>query len=153
MLENENYPGALQAIQDEIKSGLQEKTLTEEYVASLNGTIFQGEAMQKKGSFAVAGKLFQNALVAFPRDTELTSRAALVPEQLMANIDICAQELMDDGLIAYRAGNLNQAIDIWKQILSFHPQFGPAKTATETAERQLENLRSMDEGKDQDGQK
>ena len=130
---------------EKISQGLTEKSLEEEYLAALNGTIFQADALQKNGSYQEAGRLYREILLAFPRDAELITRASLAPEQAMAGIDTCAEKLMGQGLVAYRSGDLTHAIEIWQGVLTFHPQYEPARTAMDTAKRQLNNLKTMEE--------
>jgi len=135
----------LQVVQEEVQQGLSETSLAGEYLTSLNGTITQAVTLQEGGSFREAGMLFRETLRGFPGDPDLISKASLAPAQIIARIDACAQELMARGLVAYRSGDLPQAIDIWGGILLFHPQFEPARTARDTAEKQFNNLRTMGE--------
>jgi cytochrome c-type biogenesis protein CcmH/NrfG len=49
---------------------------------------------------------------------------------------------MARGLAAYRAGEMQQAIDFWTALLVFDPERTEAKKAIETSSTQLRNLKA-----------
>jgi acetyl-CoA carboxylase carboxyltransferase component len=50
---------------------------------------------------------------------------------------------MNSGLAVYRAGDLEDAINIWKRIREFLPEHTASKVAISTAEKQLKNLEKL----------
>ena len=65
--------------------------------------------------------------------------------QIADQLNSCAENLMEAGLVAYRAGEFTKSIDIWQQIISFNPQHQAALDAIETTQEQLTRLKTMNE--------
>jgi tetratricopeptide (TPR) repeat protein len=142
-LDAREFYSALEEIRREVNRGTPEKDLAPEYLLALNGVIVQGQFQLKEDNPGRAGLLFRAGLDSFPKDPDLASTVDLTSAELEAKIDFCADKLMEKGLIAYRVGNLNDAIEVWKQALAFHPQHQPCLNAIQTAYTQLKNLKSI----------
>jgi tetratricopeptide (TPR) repeat protein len=143
LLKQQNYHAALATAHQGIENGYPESALSSEYLQALLGVLRQAEESMRKGALDKAGSSFQAALNHYPRNEELTSLAPMSADQIKTKIDTCANQLMEDGLLAYRAGNLGTAIGIWEKILLFQPQHEASQKAIHTANLQLTNLKSL----------
>ncbi len=92
-----------------------------------------------------AGRLFRLAHEIYPIDPHLQSTINLTLDEIDTEIEQCADRLMLNGLIAYRAGELDIAIHIWQRISRFHPNHQPSLVATNTARQQLKRLELITE--------
>ena len=80
----------------------------------------------------------------YPRSLELQQQVTATPAQIADKIDLCTEELMETGLVAYRTGELATAIDVWAQVLELNPQHQAAQNSIKTTQLQLSNLKSLD---------
>jgi len=142
-LETENYRSALNLLRREIKGGLPEAALAEEYVMAVNGALDRADRYGERGQPEKAGELFRSAYDGFPEEKAVAKRVRLTPAKILVHIDDCAGQLMDRGLVAYRGGDLDGAIRIWKMIIAFHPQHQASLKALKTAEVQRANLEKV----------
>ncbi|OGP78142.1 MAG: hypothetical protein A2V86_03085 [Deltaproteobacteria bacterium RBG_16_49_23] len=72
---------------------------------------------------------------------------SLKSDRKNAKIESCRKILFENGLAQYRSGNLNQAISVWRSILTFDPQNQEVKKAVDTAllhSRNLERSKAYD---------
>jgi tetratricopeptide (TPR) repeat protein len=136
----ENYPAALSLIQ---ASGLSEAGLAEEYGQALKGVLSQAAGFLQKGLPEKAGPLYRAALDGYPKTPAVAARAGTHPAGITAGIEACADQLMGRGLVAYRSGDLDQAIKTWKLIHVFSPRHQASRQALQTAEVQLANLKKV----------
>jgi tetratricopeptide (TPR) repeat protein len=140
------YQAALAGLRRERERGVSERALSAEYLQALNGVLsMAGQYLEREGPDQ-AGPLYQAALQAFPRSEALVAGAALTREQVEAHLKECADRLMESGLKAYRSGDLENAIRIWKQIEAFCPGHKASRKALQTAEVQLANLHKIKDG-------
>ncbi len=143
-LAKENYLLALSALHQGVENGQSESSLTSEYLQVLQGIFQQAEALMAEEEFDEAGLFYRAALDGFPRDEEVAKKAPLSKEVIQSKIEACADQLMENGLLSYRSGELDTAIGTWKKILVFQPQHEASQKAIHTANLQLTNLNSMD---------
>lgn len=137
------YGAALGQVQKQVSGGLPEEALAEEYARALNGVLKQAEQYRGKGVPEEAGPHYRMALEAFPQTSPIASRSILSAAVIGTRIEACADELMDRGLIAYRSGDLDQAIKTWKAIRTFAPQHQESQKALQTAMVQRVNLEKV----------
>ena len=50
---------------------------------------------------------------------------------------------MKSGLVAYREGDLAEAVAVWEKISPFYPDYSPSNVAIKTAKQQIENLERL----------
>ncbi|MDX2480260.1 MAG: hypothetical protein QNK24_07975 [Desulfuromusa sp.] len=143
LLEKRDFLTALLAAVEGIKQGVQEEELTREYLSALNGVVEQGGLQLDANHPDQAGLLFRAALNSYPKDVELVTGAELTTEELETSIALCAKMLMERGLTAYRSGELNDAIGLWKRVLEFDPQHQASQKAIQTVSTQLTNLKKI----------
>lgn len=144
LLIEQDYVGTIKLIQDKIGNGLDEQVLAEEYLKAANGCIDQAESLLQQGVYAKAALLLKTVQESYPQSPELQQRLATSPAQLTNKIDICTEELMEAGLVAYRSGEFTTAIDAWAQVLEFNPDHQTAQSSIQTTQLQVSNLKSME---------
>ena len=105
-----------------------------------NRLLQKAEQAGLTSQFDKAGRFYSLALDIYPVNTEIQSTLVRSRDEISTRIEQCADELMKSGLMAYRAGELVDAVDIWKKIDSFYPNHSASETAITTAEQQLKNL-------------
>lgn len=144
MIKTEDYAGAITLIHTEVRKGLEEQELAKEYLQAANGGIAQAQTLTREGHYAEAARLFRTIQERSPNSSGLQRQLTASPEQIEAEIALCAERLMEAGLLAYRAGDFTAAIDIWEQILTFSPQHPAAQSSIETTQLQLANLKNLE---------
>ena len=135
-----HYLAALETLRRERERGVPEESLAAEYRQALNGVLGRADQLLDRDDPAQAGTLYHAALKGFPRSEALAAAVVQSTRQIEAHIEECAGRLMESGLTAYRSGDLDQAIGIWKQIGGFCPGHTSSQRALQTAEVQLSNL-------------
>ena len=115
-----------------------------EYIRAINGLIEDGDVSFSAADYAVAGRSFKWALDSYPVNPVQREKINRSPKQLKANMDICCQHMMEQGLQEYRQGKLESAIIKWKGLLTVIPNHKEARKALETASIQLQALQNME---------
>lgn len=141
---------ALDGMGENVRQGACDQRMSSVYVRAVNRAIRDGRSRLEQDRPADAGRLFHGAQKHYPQDPALASRIRLTPAELDAAIAKCAQQLMEEGLSAYRQERLKDAIEIWEKILVFDPMHRAGRSAIETAERQLANLKKIGTGPEQE---
>ena len=104
--------------------------------------------------YAQAGRtyalLLKNA-ESFEGGIGTSSESAPTRESLAEGIRACALALTNGGLAEYRKGDLEGAIAIWEELLSFDPGNAEIKKAAETARAQLGKLKRPVKGGSRNG--
>ena len=134
----------LELAQKHIYSSYQ-KQVAESSLADLSTTVINrllvtAEGTKESEQTAEAGRKFMLAKQIYPSDN---APIDLTLEDIDNNIQDCANKLMNDGLIAYRTGDLVDAINIWAKIDRFMPEHPPSHIARNTAREQLHNLKKL----------
>lgn len=143
MSSEQNYADAITLIQIEIQKGADEQSLAKEYLQAANGGLELAASQMTQGHYSRAAILLRTIKDNYPRTPELQKQVSSSPEKITADIELCTQTLMDAGLVAYRAGELTKALDIWQQILTINPQHQAAKNASQTTQQQLQKLKTL----------
>ncbi|MFW6052933.1 MAG: hypothetical protein ACOC8I_03385 [Desulfosalsimonas sp.] len=149
LLDQGDVLAALQEVDQNIRQGSCNKRLSESYIRALNSAIEKGRVRLKEGRPGQAGLLFRSVKNKFPQDEELAAGILMTPAELDTEIARCANLLMERGLVAYRKGQLGDAISIWNQILSFDSQHQAGLNAIQTAEIQKSNLEKIGNNNEQ----
>lgn len=135
---------ALLLLSREVKGGQKETFFAAEYPLALNAVLARAERHRLAQRPGEAGELLRYALDAWPKSPMITHRLDRSAEAVTADLQQCADRLMDLGLVEYRGGRLESAIAYWQQTLAIDPSHTAARQALETASRQLKNLRALD---------
>ena len=141
-LEAGEYRFALNLLRKESR-GMPEASLAEEYGRAINGLLGDAERHRKKGMPEKAGELLRFAHDGYPKTEAAAKHVDATPAEILPLIEECAGELMERGLVAYRAGDLDEAIRMWKTIRAFSPRHQASRKALETAEVQRANLEKV----------
>lgn len=142
-LTRKNIEKAQRVILYSRKENISELLLADLYTEVSNRLLQAAEQEATAGRPDKAGKYYRMAHDIYPVDARLRSTINLSLENIDSNIEHCADRLMDNGLAAYRAGELDKAIAIWQGINEFLPNHSPSLIATNTARQQLKNLEML----------
>lgn len=140
LLERREFSKALRMMQQEVKLGLSESSLAEEYTLALRGGMNYSDELSRKGKFSECGIYARQLLNLYPRN--LPDLAGVSAEQIRQRMNFCSDQLMEKGLAAYRAGQMQEAINFWRALLVFNPERTEAKKAIDTCSIQLRNLKA-----------
>ncbi|NIQ98022.1 MAG: hypothetical protein GWO11_05955 [Desulfuromonadales bacterium] len=143
-----DYVRVLQLLETQLRNGASETDFAREYPRAINGVLQQAREHWTQGRPALAGKKYRQALEFYPADPLLRDQLDMGGSQIDRAVSDCSEVLMEQGLIAYRAGRLGEAIAVWQTILSFSPSHQPAIKAIRTARIQLQNLQAIDSSQD-----
>ena len=138
-----NPLAALEAIRRAVRAGVKETAFIEEYPVAANDAVAGADLLRVRGEYAWAGENYRQVLEMYPRSAEVASRIARTRQEIEADLDGCAERLMERGLSEYRKGKLEEAVAAWQQILSFSPDHMGARQAVDTASRQMESLKGL----------
>ena len=134
---------ALVLLQNGIAAGIDRQRLSNQGVRAINLALVQADHQSSQQQHLQAGKLYRSALTHYPADAAVSHRITRTADEIMARIGECANQLLEDGLVAYRAGSLEEAIDVWSKIRQFHPSYKASQQAIRTTRIQLKNLESV----------
>lgn len=142
-LEQKRPEKALEHLRAARAAGYSRAALAAYYPDVINALIREADVSRLAGRPAHAGKLYRSALDNYP-DSPATARKILLPPgSLHQNIEQCADVLMQQGLMHYRSGHLDDALHTWTKIGSFLPDHQPSLIAIETTRTQLQTLRQL----------
>jgi tetratricopeptide (TPR) repeat protein len=122
------------------------KAAYEKGVCEIKGV---GDKALAAKDYALAGKL--NGLLlknmeSFERVAGAAAGAGSSKRELEDALRACSSGLTNSGLAEYRKGNLENAIALWDELLSFDPGNAEIKKAVETAKAQLGKLKGSGRG-------
>jgi tetratricopeptide (TPR) repeat protein len=118
----------------------QDSTVRNGYIRTLESIKTNGDRAFDGRDFALAGSVYEIVLRNVSSVSHLNGSLSFSKEGLTEKISNCKKVLFENGLKQYRSGNLNQAISLWKSILTFDPENREIKKAVNMATLQLENL-------------
>jgi tetratricopeptide (TPR) repeat protein len=139
-LERREFSKALRMMQQEVKMGQSESSLAEEYTLALRGGMNYSDELSGKGKFSECGIYTRQLLNLYPRNSPDLSGVSAA--QIRQRMNFCSDQLMAKGLAAYRAGQMQEAINFWRALLVFNPERTEAKKAIDTCSIQLRNLKA-----------
>lgn len=138
-LERREFLDALRLLQQQVRLGMTEASLAEEYGLALRGGMSYSEGLLKKRQFSECGIYTRQLLNLYPH--KLSAIPGVSTEQIIERLNYCSDQLMAKGLTEYRAGQMQQAIDCWTALLVFNPECDEAKKAIKTCTIQQRNLK------------
>lgn len=142
-LGRKEHEKALKSIIADIEKGVPELYYGAEYAKALNGLLRKGTGYYYSREYEAAGLSFRLALESYPSASGIRGRVDFSPDEISALIEGCSTNLMEEGLLSYRNGALQNAIDTWEKIPGFDPANEEAKKALDTAATQLRNLNDL----------
>lgn len=143
-LEQGDVLAALKWVDPYLRQGTCGKSLSDAYLRALNHAILKGRSRLAENRPEEAGQLFRAASESFPKNSDLALKVLMTPAELDGRISFCADQLMEQGLMEYRQGRLEDAINIWEKIAVFAPGHQASRNAIRTAYTQLTNLKKID---------
>jgi len=121
----------------------QDPTVKSCYIRILESIKSSGDRAFKKNDFEMAGWIYELLLKHVSSVTPLNASLSFEKKGLSEKIKYCKKILFEKGLKQYRSGNLDQAISIWKMILTFDPENQEIKKVVDIVTLQLENLQKI----------
>ena len=131
------------ALRDALAGDATETSLIDVYTQVENRLLGEAARAEGEGFFDTAGRFYRMALDLYPKSSQLRTALVMTEEAIKLKIDECADKLMKSGLVAYREGDLAEAVAVWEKIALFYPNYSPSKVAIKTAKRQIENLERL----------
>ncbi|HKL48153.1 MAG TPA: tetratricopeptide repeat protein [Desulfuromonadales bacterium] len=145
-----NYTAVLKLIEEQLRAGASQIDFSPEYSDALNALSRQARQHKAQNRLTSAGQAFRQVLEQYPSDPQVSAQIDMTPEQLEKALANCSEKMMEQGLIAYRAGRLSKAIEAWEKILTFSPSHQPAIKAIRTVKIQRENLKALEGEQERD---
>jgi tetratricopeptide (TPR) repeat protein len=139
-LEAGEFQKAIDIYKEVYQKHPQDSTVRSSYIKTLESIKSSGDRAFEKNKFELAGCIYRTLLKHVSSVTYLSRSFSFGREVLTAKIKSCKKILFENGLEQYRSGNLNQAISIWKSILSFDSENQEIKKAVDIAILQSKNL-------------
>ncbi len=133
----------LSLLQPQKKQRSRDKNPPPSHSKALNGLLNQADLNLVQGNYFQAGQLYRLLSRQLSQRGAVRIDAKIDPVQLNNRLEQCADQLMEQGLLAYRNGELEQALEIWDKINNFHPQYVASRRAVRTTRLQLRNLGSL----------
>ena len=146
-----NYTKAVGLYQAALKDQPGEKSVRADYAAAILEIKAAGDKALAGRDYAAAGRieaLLLKNVASFQGLEEIGKAAAvsLSKDRLVEAIKVCREGLTNSGLVEYRKGNLEKAIEIWDSLLAFDPGNAGIKKAVETAKAQLGKVKRVGVG-------
>jgi tetratricopeptide (TPR) repeat protein len=135
------FKSAIDVYKDAADKYPEDKTLEAGYIATIEDIKKAGDRAFDKGDFTLSGKTYYLLLKNVLQPNELAVDLSFTKKSLTDRLDMCYTELSQQALIEYRSGNIENAISLWKSILSFDPGNKSIKKSIDTATTQLKNLK------------
>jgi tetratricopeptide (TPR) repeat protein len=117
--------------------------LLDAYTAALEGIKEEADKAYEAQDYARAGELYATLLRSGFGKRPLRGELSFDADYLAMRIGACSKMLIEQGIMKYRDGELQQAIALWKKILVFNPSDREAKTSIDRATAQLQTLKQM----------
>lgn len=142
-LSSGNYKKALEIYAAAVDRHPANEGLQGAYTEALESIKEKADKAYEAQDYAKAGELYHTLLKSGFGKQPLQRALSFDADYLAMRIGACSKMLMELGIMKYRAGDLEQAIEVWKKILIFNPSDREAKTAIDRATVQLQNLKQM----------
>lgn len=142
-LSSGNYKKALETYAAACDGHPEDEELLDAYTDALESIKAEADKAYENQDYAKAGQLYNMLLRSGFKERQLQGEISFDDDYLTKRIGACSKKLMEFGIMKYRAGDLQQAIAIWKKILVFKPSDREAKKAIDRATAQLQNLKQM----------
>ncbi len=142
-LRKQKHSAALVLLKKHTKRGKIPQRLHQTWTRTLNLSSDAADQLLRRSDFVTAGLLYRQMLDLIPPGTPPDPELRLGRAPLQNRIEQCADLLLEQGLQAYREGDLQLALEIWNRILRFHPHHQASQNAIRTTRMQLQNLESL----------
>ncbi len=113
------------------------------YTQTLESLLFLADQQFQQQNYFAAGKLYRQIHLKLRQSKITVSNINISLAELDRQLESCANQLLTQGLLAYRRGNLEEALEIWHKINIFNPQHTASQRAIQTTRLQLKNLEKL----------
>lgn len=134
------YGKALDGYRSEYMKHPHDQALMREYLRSIEDIKARADKISDAGDLASAGRIYDTLLKTFSDFKTFAHLLSFDSVQLNRELTKCKTSLSKQGFQAYRNGNLNEAITLWRGYLSVDPNNADIKRASNTAMVQQKNL-------------
>ncbi len=117
--------------------------VAQEFDGALIALKKNGDAAYVQGKPEDAGKRWTATLRYMNHPAVKPKSLPFTRAEVQGQVDRLSAQLMDQGLMEYRKGNIPGAIADWKIILAYDPNHKEAAQSIRTASTQLENLKKL----------
>jgi tetratricopeptide (TPR) repeat protein len=117
------------------------KALEDGFIATIEDIMKAADRAFEKGDFILAGKTYYLLLRSVPQSNGFSAGLSFTKKSLTKKLNECRSALSQEALSQYRSGNIENAISLWKSLLSFDPGNKSIKKYIDTATTQLKNLK------------
>ena len=135
-----DYQRAIDAFEVNLTQYPGDKDLLASYQRAIEEMRDSADRDYESGEFVSSGRTYHLLLRNFRRFRGFSRRLPFDRGYLRSRIANCSETLFKKGLTEYRRGQLSQAIDTWRAVLSFDPKNQEAQKAYRTATTQLKSL-------------
>ena len=138
-----NYKKALDLYGAAFDRNPDNEDLLDTYTEALESVKDAADKAYDAQDYPKAGELYATLLKCGFMERPLQEELSFDDDYLAMRIGACSKMLIEQGIMKYRIGELQQAIALWKKVLVFNPDDREAKTAIDRASSQLENLKQI----------
>jgi tetratricopeptide (TPR) repeat protein len=138
LLEKQQYRTAIESMTGRYREGLER-----EYVLAINKQLELGNSAYSRGDYYTAAQTYKFVLNAYPGEPSLWQQISHDPNKIRSSMEHCLNQMMEQGIVEYRSGRLENAIVKWKDLLAINPDHQEAKKACDTATIQLQSLQNL----------
>jgi len=136
-----DYERAIDVYRKPFELYRQDPQFRRNYFEILESIKTKGDEAFEKKDYAPAANAYRTFLKHYATALVLDPNLSANPKDLDRRVKSCKKALSEKALQDYRSGDLEQAIAIWKSVLTFDPEDAEIKKAVETATLQMESLK------------
>jgi tetratricopeptide (TPR) repeat protein len=136
-----DFKDALDFLKNAVEKNPKDEALEGGYIATIENIKKAADQAFENGDFSMSGKTYYLLLRSVPQSNGFSAGLSFTKKSLTDKINECRSSLSQIALSQYRSGNIENAISIWKNILSFDPGDKSIKKFIDTATTQLKNLK------------
>jgi tetratricopeptide (TPR) repeat protein len=122
-----------------------EKDLRDKYLQAGNEIRSDADVAFQMADYGKAGSGYKALLDSMITSEDTGNVLSFDEDYLRKHIKECGDRLTEKGLLLYRQQHLDEAIATWKKVLIFDPTNKTVAQHIDTANRQLRNLKSINE--------
>jgi tetratricopeptide (TPR) repeat protein len=138
-----NYKKSLEIYTAAVDRHPGKQDLLDAYAGALEDIKEKADKAYEAQDYARAGELYHMLLRSGFGDRPLQGRISFDADDCAMRVGACSKMLIEQGIMKYRAGDLHEAVAIWKSILVFNPTDREARMAIDRANAQLQNLKHI----------
>jgi len=138
-----NYKKSLEIYAAAVDGHPGREDLLDAYAGALEDIKDKADKAYEAQDYAKAGELYHTLLRSGFSERSLQGKLSFGADDCAMRVGACSKMLIEQGIMKYRAGDLHEAIAIWRKILVFNPTDREAKMAIDRANAQLQNLKQI----------